>query len=247
METQRFRGFLERELTRRMEDNPSYSLRAFAQHLDVDPSLLSKVITNKRKPSNAFVEKVGLRLGLKPKDLHEDKSDPFLTVTQDLFEQIADPIHYCLLELLETKNFRNEPRWMAKRLKRKVTEVHAAIARLKRLNLLEETPKNGLLDKTDGKSSHVLGPNITSEAHKQYQERILKKAQKALFEIDFTKRDQSSITVATTTKKIKEAKEKIKNFRRELCTFLNDSTEKTDVYTLSISLFPETNTKKEEE
>ncbi|MBC7740621.1 MAG: DUF4423 domain-containing protein, partial [Bdellovibrionaceae bacterium] len=60
----------------------------------------------------------------------------------------------------------------------------------------------------------------------------------ALFRTNIHNRDHSTIVVATSPAKIQEAKLKIKQFRRQLAEFLENSESKNEIYHLSIGLFP---------
>lgn len=62
-----FSGFLKSELDGLKSKNPQFSLRSFARFLSVDSSLLSKIITEKRRPSKALIESVCLKLNV-PQD-----------------------------------------------------------------------------------------------------------------------------------------------------------------------------------
>ena len=75
-------------------------------------------------------------------------------------------------------------------------------------------------------------------ARRKLQTQILEKAKLAIENTPITERDQSSITMAIDSNKIPEAKERIKQFRRDLCDFLKDSPNQNRVYHLSLSLYP---------
>ena len=64
-----FRQFLEDELARRMQSMPRYSLRAFARHLDVDSSFLSKILNGKRTVTMRTIRMFGERLNLTTDEL----------------------------------------------------------------------------------------------------------------------------------------------------------------------------------
>ena len=59
-----FRQFLEDELARRSQNYPRYSLRAFARHLEVDSSFLSKILNGKRTVTMRTIRMFGERLDL---------------------------------------------------------------------------------------------------------------------------------------------------------------------------------------
>lgn len=61
--------YLQRELTRRIENNQQYSLRAFAKFLDIDPSLLSKILSRKQVLSLKKAEQVTEKLFSQKKEM----------------------------------------------------------------------------------------------------------------------------------------------------------------------------------
>lgn len=64
-----FRQFLEDELARRSQNYPRYSLRAFARHLEVDSSFLSKILNGKRTVTLRTIRMFGERLNLQNEEL----------------------------------------------------------------------------------------------------------------------------------------------------------------------------------
>ncbi len=68
-----FRLLLQRELVKRCKSNERYSLRSFAQYLNVDSSRLSKMLRGQRPINSQYVEKIGKRLGLSPMTIEEFK------------------------------------------------------------------------------------------------------------------------------------------------------------------------------
>jgi len=57
-----FRLYLQNTLIERTSSNPSYSLRAFAKHLNIEPSALSKILNGKRRISKKMFTKISLKL-----------------------------------------------------------------------------------------------------------------------------------------------------------------------------------------
>ncbi|WP_413558615.1 DUF4423 domain-containing protein [Bdellovibrio sp. HCB209] len=66
-----FRQFLEDELARRSQNYPRYSLRAFARHLEVDSSFLSKILNGKRTVTMRTIRMFGERLNLPGEQLQQ--------------------------------------------------------------------------------------------------------------------------------------------------------------------------------
>jgi uncharacterized protein (TIGR02147 family) len=250
-----FRLFLQSELARRCRKNSKYSLRSFAKFLGIESSHLSKMLRKKRPISVRNIERLGVRLGCRPIEIaafvaqRMDRSESAVSyqyqqISIDQFEIIADPIHYQVLELMKTKNFKTNERWIAQALGTNTHQVRAAVERLKRVGLLHVEGANGArwIDRSEGFSTHVINENFTSQAHKEYQEKILLHAIESLKTVPVEQRDQSSILMATSSQYLQRAKQMITRFRRELCAFLESAPEKDVVFQLGVSLFPVTQT-----
>lgn len=243
-----FRHFLQFEFARRCKKNESYSLRAFAKFLNLDPSRLSKILKGQRPISKKLAIEIGPRLNLslneiifyleKEKGKTEKVDTDFKEISIDHFEIITDPLHYSILEALKFNDFNYTKTYLCKKLKKPMQEISDAVERLQRVKLLEILPTGEWIDCSEGFSTHVISDLITSSAHKRYQQLILEKAIDTLYSVDITQRDHSSMMMATNKKKVLAAKEMIKNFRRELCIFLEDTNEKDTIYQLGTALFP---------
>lgn len=142
-----FRQFLEEELARRSQNYPRYSLRAFARHLEVDSSFLSKILNGKRTVTLRTIRMFGERLNLPPEELQH-----FGEVSRE------------------------------RKMKRKLER------------LLEKMP--------------------TEE------------------------REQSTISINVDEARLEQAKDMIKNFRRDLANFLDAGTSQGKTYQISLSMFP---------
>lgn len=246
--------WLEAELMKRCQKNPRYSLRAFAKTLNLSPAFISRILSGKRTLTLPSSEKIADALAFSPEERkhffdlvlknHREKTFPksansqsktekFEVLSLDAFSAISQWVHYAITELTFLKNFKNDPRWIAKMLGIGVMEAKAAIERLKRLGILIE--QKGKLIKTT--KSLTTTYDIPSAAIQRFHKQILEKAIESLEDHPVTERDMSSITMAIDESKIPLAKKKIKHFRRNLCTFL-ESGKQTRVYTLAIQLFP---------
>lgn len=247
-----FRAFLQTELIRRSRANPSYSLRAFARTLELEPSRLSKMLRGQRPINEDLVEKLGLRLGLPLKEIRQyqqperkPETPVFRQLPFDAFEIIEDSRHDLLLELMKLKGFKTDPKWIARKLGSPLPETRALVERLERMGLLEIQSDGSWKDLSEGFSSWHPGDHLTSVAHKRAQHQALTRAQNAIETQPIETRDQSTMMMATSPEKILAAKAMIRDFRRELCAFLEDSENKTAVYQLSVSLFSLTDLKNE--
>lgn len=266
METTYYQSIIQEELTRRIDKNPRYSLRAFADALKVDVGSLSKVLSGKMIPSWKMSKNILAAIALTPSEqekffdsvarLHKDRNFKRLTpeirnfrptkknntreLTTEIFRVISDWYHYGILELTFTDDFQSDPKWIARQLGTTYVEAKMAISRLLELGLLEK--KKGSLVKS---VQHITTGDrqITTSAHKRRQKQILEKAIESLEEDPIEVRDITAMCMAIDPAKIPEAKKRIQKFKNELCDFL-ESGERKQVYEISISLFP-TQKKKE--
>lgn len=246
-----FRSLLQEELLERCQKNPRYSLRSFAQSLQVGSSDLSKIIHGKRGLSDEMLVRLGTRLDLDPKMIEgyrataPDKGKKrqgatvdkgYATLALDAFRVISDWYPLAILEMTKVAGFNPAPKAIAKRLGLTVSEVTIALERLQRLGLLEITADGRLIDLAG--STTGVTPDYTEAAKRKYQKQILEKALKAVDDVPIAQRDQSSMLMAVDTTKLDEARMLIRDFRRNLCALLESGEQKDQVMFLSVSLFP---------
>lgn len=231
-----FRSRLQEEFTRRMRVNERYSVRAFAKSLELDSSTLSQILSGKRFLSDKKMKEVCEKIGIvAPGESRADSAD-YNLLELDSFAVISDWYHFAILDLTLLKTFKNDSRWIAQKLSIQPFEALRAIERLKRLGMLVE--KKGRLMK--GQSFYTnYAEGVTSAALKEYQRQVIKKALHSVDNCPQDRKDITSMTIATNSKRLKEAKEKIKNFRRELCAFLEEG-EGDSVFHLALQLYPVT-------
>ncbi len=248
-----FRLLLQSELVQRCQRNPKYSLRAFARALGISASALSDMLNGKRTITSASIEKLGLAMGMALSEIEQFQSSQklerakqslaqisrsFQQISVDQFSLIADWYHYAILELMKVKGFKQDPRWIAKKLNVSHVEVKAAIERLVRLGLIKINEENEWLDTSGGFSTSIVDSKFTDAASRRLQKQILEMSIKALEALSPAVRSHTSMTMAINSKDLDKANEKIKTFRREMSELLENSKSNDDVYQLSISFYP---------
>lgn len=243
-----YRNWLLDELCTRKENNPSYSLRAFAKYLNVNPATLSQVFSGKRGFSKKNALKVASKFSLSPVETKrllstirketlekEDASyDEVLQLENDRFKAISDWYHYGILSLAKLKINQATPSWIAENLTISIPEAKAALERLKRLKYIaiEEGRLVRLLQKPLSIASEV-----PSSAIRKYHKQNLKLAEKSIEEVPMQERELSAITMAIDPKNLSEATQMITKFKRKFSRHM-ESGKQERVYTLSIQFFP---------
>lgn len=229
-----FRLQLQAEFSRRLRTRSEYSIRSFAQSLGVNSSTLSQIMAGKRSLSEEKISLLSQKLGLN--EMSPPERPDFVMLEQDYFSIISDWYHFALLDLVQIKGFKNDPAWIAKKIGIEKFQVEQALNRLSRVGLLEEVDGK-LKKKIDFVTNYTEG--FTSAALKEYQRQVIRKALEAVDGCAQERKDITSITIAADSSKIQLAKEKIKNFRRELCLFLEEG-ERDSVFHFTLQLYPVT-------
>lgn len=258
-ESRDYREQLRSEFERRSKANPSYSMRAFARDLELAPSRLSLILRGKEGLSLARAKKLVQRLGyvgekaelfcalVESRDsrsaagraaarakIQTQWNDLKKSLNEDEFRYIGDWHHLAILHMVELADFDAAPASIAKRLALPPETVNDAIERLLRLKLLVR--KGKALHKTTGVFIH--SEKVPLEVVREHHRQVLAKAARAIDVQDMSERFVTSLTVAVDREKLDEANERVKSFIRDMDLLLSSaSTQKDDVYCLSVQLF----------
>lgn len=244
---------IQAELDKRKLQNSSYSLRALARDLNLNHSLLSRIIASKIQMTPKIFERIAEPLKLTPEELTLFKNEiknrkkiqskekivteNFRTLEIEEFKIVQDWYNFAILEIVKLDGFESNPEWISKKLNISAEEASLALERLVTLKLLQKK-SNGAYAKVSTHLS-VMNPGFTASAMKERQKAVLFKAIHALENLPINLRDNSSMTLSIDSSMLPEIKEKIKKMRRSLANNITDKSKKRDqVYELSISFFP---------
>lgn len=242
---EQFRKALQSEFEKKTKKNRLFSIRSFAQQLEIEPSSLAQILSGKRKLTDKMCSRLGAKLGFSPLKVRalmkeayarSETFPSFKKLSEDAFRVVSDWHYYAILELIACEEFKGTTSWIAKTLGLSFAETLSAIERLKRLNYLEITPEGVWIDRLG--DANNLGNEFKAPAFTENQRQVLKKATEALDKVSYEERVQSSMTLAGSSEKVAEAKIKILNFIEELDAFMKSGTSKDEVFTISVSLFP---------
>jgi uncharacterized protein (TIGR02147 family) len=214
--------------------NPSYSLRSMARALKTSPAQLSQVMSGKRPLSVKFASKIADRFGLSS----SGSSVKFDGIEEDRFKLISDWEHFAILSMSRLSDCRADARWISRRLGIDYFAAKHAFQRLLEMGLIEIVGKRY---RQTSKPLHTTH-DIPSSAIRAYHRQNLELASDKIDEAAVDAREYTSVTVATSMKKLPLAKKMIRRFKDEIFDFLGRD-ESEEVYTLSIQLFPVTKPK----
>ena len=238
----RFQRFLLETFEKKKVANPRFSLRAFSRLVDIDQSLLSKILKGKKAIGAATMLRVIQTLG-GPEDLITEfisyKRDTlaYNEVTEEKFSRLANWKYFAILELIHLEGFQFTPENIAQKLKVSAEEA---------LGLLSQLEATGFLKKTAEKFEVIGGSNTwasvsqASEARVQFQRSIHEESLRSLETVPFQYRDHSSTLFTINKSDVEAYREIIKETRRKLADLFMKSKKHDEVFVLSISLFPVT-------
>jgi uncharacterized protein (TIGR02147 family) len=241
--------------------NPKYSLRSFSRKIDIHFGALSSIMNGKRNVSKELAEKITRKLLIDPqkrneilslfpekrkyRTLAEKEAAPepkFLEIEASEFRLIAEWEHYAVLSLVRTKNFKNNPEFVAERLGITVNRASEVIDRLLTLGFLKKSPKGSLIRiEANLRSSD---DTVSMSVRKSHEEN-LELAKESLHRDSIHQRDFTSLTMPTDPAKMSKVKEMIRKFQDDLSDMLEGG-EQTEVYRLAIQFFPLTRLSKQE-
>jgi plasmid maintenance system antidote protein VapI len=233
-------------LTDRKRRNSQFSLRSFAKLLEISPGQLSSLINGKKnlttKQAVKIIEKLNLSeedsldliRGLHPKlkDLKVESLEENV-LTEDQFRMISNWHHFAVLSLGSVRDNQATAKWVSDRIGIDPTSAQLVLERLARLEMIEI--KNGKFRQ----SSKPLNTKteIPSRVIRDYHHQNLRLAAEKLENVAVELREFSAITMAVDARKLAKAKKMINEFKQRLCKEL-ETREATEVYTLSMQLFP---------
>ena len=222
-ETENPRLLLQTELTRRIQRNPRYSLRRFAQAMGISHTVLSLVMSGKRPLSKKAAARVSDFLGLGPHErdrlianrasgkdgeargvvLQASESETY-QMSLDTFAVVSDWYHLAILSLLEIPSSKFEARWISVRLGISEIEAQAAIDRLQRLELVAKNEKGRW--RQSGRPIRFENRDSTA-ATRNYHTQLLARAQESLERDECQFPGFHSITLAIDPKDLDFAKQ----------------------------------------
>ena len=242
---------LANKLARRQRQNPSYSLRAFARDLGLNPGTISAILNGKRSLPAAELKGVIERLRLTPSEgaklrnawrrqrigtdglPEEDPDEAVVALDEAHYAIIAEWEHYAVLALMKLPEFRADESWIARRLGISKPRVQAVIGRLEQVGFIEKSGKGFRRIIARLKTTE----DVTSAALRVAHAEELDAAKRSIDRVPTDLRDLSSITLTIKPKTLPAAKDLIRRFRRDLAALI-ESDDATEVYQLCVQLFP---------
>ena len=236
------RQILIQELQRRQASNEFYSRRAFARDLGISSTLFSLILNMKRSVSDELALKIMIISKLPKEEVETLKTgmpvampSNYEKIDLDKFALMSSWVHYAILSLLEVKGFRWESAWVAQRLNIKENQACKTMGRLLKLGIIKKNERGRYVQTG---APIIMENKKSSLAAKRFNQDLIKKALRAMTDLPFETRDLSSTTFTLNPEYLPYAVERIRNFRRSLTRELETLGDQTQVYAITVQLFP---------
>ena len=242
--------FLKSYFKSAQENNPLYSLRAFAKKLEMNSGSLSLLLKGKRslsrKKALAILNKLSANSDSVDKVFHQlsdeenyvfdkdygDFSTYDILSAEDLDFFMADDLSIKILALSETEGFKFDPAWISEKLKVDPKRVQAILNILSHKKYFDlETAKkknNHYFQTTDSKTSLRI---------RQFHKKSLDEAKLVIDHLPTESRDITSCVFACDPEQFEKAQDLIRSFHQQLMALMSAGPKK-EVYKLNIQLYP---------
>lgn len=247
---------LNTELELRKAKNTSYSLRAFAYALGIDPSLLSRVLNGKSKLNRKSLEKIIPQLTLpdfekeklltqdlearnQKKELYKKGRETFFKpATQDEWP-FKSQTELSIFVALTSPVFNSDLSQLQTLLNLDSSAIEKTIAELLRRNILVKT-KDGYAQFAKQVADDPINTSSKTAEHKRnLQKEFLLQALSHLEKTPIEHRLNGTLTFSLDSELTNVAKQKVDGFFKELNAWAMSESKKMDsVYNCTIALYP---------
>jgi uncharacterized protein (TIGR02147 family) len=160
------------------------------------------------------------------------------------FELLSSQYHYytnwyfvAVRELVEVEGFNEDPAWIAKHLKNKISKKEAqdALVHLERLGMIQKN-SSGRWKQADALVKYPGG--VFNQQIQKFHIQMIERAKEALTEDAYPERNASSITLSCDYSRIPEIIKRINRFRDDITTEFGVNSKQIDaVVQMNIQLF----------
>jgi uncharacterized protein (TIGR02147 family) len=147
---------------------------------------------------------------------------------------LGEWVHFAILSLLKTDDFKSDPQWIATRLGISPNQVSTALERLLSLEMIQRS-EHGEYSRTNG--HFRTSDDVADVSIRKFHSQTLELAKESLHRDPIECRDFSAVTMAIDLNQLDRAKTIIRQCQDELMSLL-ETGQRTEVYRFSCQLFP---------
>jgi len=259
-----YRSFLLAHVQSKKSANPSWSYTVWARQLGLkSSSTLIMILNGQRNPGRGLLQDFSrffkfneserqyfadlVRLAKAHSDVQlsmavmkqleeRNPGKGFRLLDQDTFIAVSQWHFFAIREMVQLREFREDPEWIASHLQFPVKpeKIEEALQTLLRLNLISRDPQ-GRLQAT---ASHLDTTNdISSEGLKRHHEQQLANASHCLRALSPESREISGGCFSIKSESLPRAKEMIRSFAVKLCNEL-EAKGGDQIFQIELAFFP---------
>jgi uncharacterized protein (TIGR02147 family) len=150
----------------------------------------------------------------------------------------AEWYHVAIRELIGTKGFREDPRWIARRLRPRISagQARQALKTLLDLGLVARDEESGNLRIRD--QAVTTGDDVKNLYLKMFHRQMLALAAESLDNFKGKDREVAALTIGVDPATADEIRMRMRAFRQELVALIAKSGQGTSVYQVNFQMFP---------
>lgn len=260
-----YRDFLKDYYVHTKRVNNNFSHRSFGRKAGFSsPNFLQRIIKGDRNLTKDYIPKFSEALGLDKKEqqyfdalvsfnqakgpeakryylelLHNLKKGSISSRISDAqYEYISKWYYPVIREMVVMYDFKDDPKWIRKKLRNKLTEreIEEALNTLQRLGLLNRCG-DGRFVQTE---AHIgTEDEVAHTGAYAFHQQVLSIAKEILATIDAESREFSGVTMTISKKQFREIKRKIHEFKNNIVQYIADNPDIPEtVFQLNLMLFP---------
>ncbi|MGE9744453.1 DUF4423 domain-containing protein [Bdellovibrio bacteriovorus] len=223
--------------------NKRYSLRSYAQFLEMNPGTLSSIIKGKRLVPLQEAAKVMQKLSLTPKDqeqfllslgVNKPPAESSFKLDPSQYAVLFDEWeHFVILAVFRLATFKSNTTWIANKTGIPAERVNECLQTLQDLQVISR--KGPVWERTH---KNLYSPHdIPSRSLQQAHLNSLELARQMIARVPVQERDYSFLTVALDDKRYKKLKKLTLKFRDDVFE-LDEQSRKGELYRVNLQCFP---------
>ena len=255
-----FRAVLLAAFREKQKEDPSFSMRRFANLIQVSPAKLSMILSGKTGISPQSAESISENLGFSDEDkdyfvtlvssLHHRSMNGKKAATERLkekwghlgfdeipiedFAELSHWSHFAVMLLIDVSDFKADYSWIANRLSLPEEQVTKVCNDLFALGFLVENENGGWARDSKKMQISMRG---RSEAMQRMHSQMISKAKESIG-TDLSSRHLSTSFLILSEEQMEQARQRIKEFTEALVNEFADSNPRNDrVFAMGIQLF----------
>lgn len=223
--------------------NKRYSLRSYAQFLEMNPGTLSSIIKGKRLVPLQEAAKIMQKLSLAPKDQEQFLLSLGVNTPPDSASYKLDPSRYAVifdeweyfvvLAAFRLADFKSTTSWIANKTGITELRVDECLETMEDLAIISRKGAVWVRSHKNLYSTHDIPSRSLQQAHLN----SLIMARQMLSRVPVPERDYSFLTVALDEKRFKKLKKLTLKFRDDVFD-LDEQSKKGELYRVNLQCFP---------